>query len=114
MGPCLAIAALYKVDAMGPSASKEVIYTAGMGPCLAIAALYKADAMGPSASKEVIYTAGMGPCLAIAALYKVDAMGPSPSSGLYIQLAWAHALLSLLCIKSTSWAHPLAAHYIYS
>jgi hypothetical protein len=84
-----------------------------MGPCLAIAVLYKVDAMGPSASKEVIYTASMGPCLAIAALYKVDAMGPSASSGLYIQLAWAHALLSGICIKVTPWAHPLAAGYIY-
>jgi hypothetical protein len=84
-----------------------------MGPCLSIAALYKVDAMGPSASKEVIYTAGMGPCLATAALYKVDAMGPSASSGLYIQLVWAHALLSLLCIKAMPWAHPLAAGYIY-
>jgi hypothetical protein len=71
-----------------------------MGPCPAIAALDKVDAMGPSASREVIYTGSMGPHPAIAALYKVDAMGPSASSGLYIQVAWAHALLSLLCIKS--------------
>jgi hypothetical protein len=84
-----------------------------MGPCPAIAALYKVDAMGPSASREVIYTDTMGPCLAMAALYKVNAMGPLASSALYIQLVRAYALLSLLCIKAMPWAHPLAAGYIY-